>query len=328
MSKVLTGIRPSLWARCPTAAVFQGRGEQEAEHPPEAEEYFFRGNVFEEIVVRQLIAKHGKDEVERQVVIPIPGIGEGHADAYLRSTKTLVEIGSTTSPHPNSQTFEFKVRQSRIYLAYHPEAEEAAVYLIDPNRMKPADVYTVRLSDEDPKRRDRDLIEDERTYIVAAVEGRTELEPHGSDYRPCTRPSQARGRMCPFALACFGEDWVAPPATEITDPHVLGLVAKLAGIKDAEREYTALTKELEEGKRDAQGELEEILPVGESTVGPFTVRRSDVQRSPSFSLKAAQAAGFPVHTLDEFMQPGASYSTFRISAAETEGEINYGTEPF
>ena len=183
MSATLTGIRPSLWARCVTAAVFQGRGEPEAPPPPETEEYFFRGNVFEEIVMRQIIVKHGAENVERQVVIPIPGIGEGHADGYLIPEKALLEIKSTTAPYPNSDTFAFGVAQLQRYIAYHPEAEKGYLYMVDPNRMKAADVYPVVLSDDDYER-----IEAERIEIVDEVAGNAPLSLHSTEYRPCTRP--------------------------------------------------------------------------------------------------------------------------------------------
>lgn len=163
-TRTLTGIRPSLWARCPTAAVYQGRGEIEADLPPEALEWFARGNLFEEYVVRQIIEKHGRDNVERQVIIPIPGIGEGHADAYVKTHKALTEVKSTVSPYPNSDIFGHAVNQLRIYLNYHGEAEVGWLYMINPNRLTPADVYEVRLTDED-----REEIERQRAYIAGEV---------------------------------------------------------------------------------------------------------------------------------------------------------------
>lgn len=322
--KTLTGIRPSLWARCVTAAVFQGRGEEPAPHPPEAEEYFFRGAVFEEIVVRQLQAKHGKENVERQVVIEIPGIGEGHADGYLRPEKALIEVKSTTAAHPNSDTFTFGVEQLRRYLAYHPEAERGYLYMLDPNRMRKADEYPVALTDTD-----REMIEDEREYIEwAAAEHHVPLMKHGDDWRPCTRPSQARGRMCPFAEACF-PDWQEPPAEEITDPLALEAASELAAIKAAEATARASLKALEEGRKDAEARLSEIVPVGKSVVGPYELVRTHVQRQPTFSVKAYEAAGHSLEPLAEYFKPGAEYDTWKIATAAEAGDIDFGEEaPF
>lgn len=322
-TRELTGIRPSLWARCPTAAVYQGRGEEEAPLPLETAEWFFRGSVFEEIVVRQIIAKHGRENVQRQVVIPIPGIGEGHADAYIIPDKTLVEVKSTTSPYPNSDTFGFGVNQLELYLAYHSEAEQGALYMLDPNRMKPADIYTVRLTDER-----REEIEAQRELIINGVHLGSGGPEHGSEYRPCTKPSQARSRLCPFAAACF-DGWEPPDTSEITLPEAVEAAIRLFALKAEIAGHNAALKVLEEGKKEAEAELGEFVEVGDSLVGPFAVKRTHVVRQPAFSVKAYQAAGLPLEPLAEFMRPGAEYDVFRIDRAATAGDVDYGEEaPF
>lgn len=324
MRATLTGIRPSLWARCPTAAVYQGRGEIEADLPPETQEWFARGHLFEEYVVRQIVAKHGRDNVERQVVIPIDGIGEGHADAYIRPAKTLVEVKSTTAPYPSSDTFAYAVKQLRIYLAFHRQAEQGAVYMLNPNTLKPADVYTVKLTDGDIYE-----IAGEHDYITRAANGgELDLNPHGTNYRPCTKPSQARGRMCPFAHICF-DGYEPDPAATVDDPAVLDTTSRLHAIKEEIRVHKAAIDALEEGKKDTEAELGLLLDEGETTVGPFTVRKTHVRRQPTFQLKAYEAAGMPLEPLAEFFKAGAEYDTFRISRAEVAGDIDYGEEaPF
>lgn len=320
----LTGIRPSLWARCPTAAVYQGRGEIEADQPAEAQEWFARGHLFEEYVVRQIVAKHGKENVERQVVIPIPGIGEGHADAYVRTHKALVEIKSTVSPYPSSDIFGHAVQQLRIYLAHHGEAEVGWLYMINPNRLTPADVYEVRLTDED-----RESIENQRAYIVETKDEKGDdlLDDHGGAWRPCTRPSQARGRMCPFAHVCF-DGWEPPDETEtITDPAVVDAAQRLFAIKREKAQHSAAIKALEEGEKQAQAELAENVD-GEALVGPYVVKRSHVVRQPTFQPKAFEAAGHSLEPLAEFMKPGAEYDTWKVEMADEAGEIEYGEVPF
>jgi len=327
VSATLTGIRPSLWARCVTAAVFQGRGEPEAEHPPEAAEWFFRGHVFEEIVMRQIEAKHGRENVQRQVVIPIPGIGEGHADGYLIPEKALIEVKSTVAAYPNSDTFQFGVEQLKRYLAYHGEAEKGYLYMVDPSRMKPADVYEVRLTDED-----REQIDWERIQIMGAVShlatsDPNDLWPHGDPHRPCTRPSQARSRMCPFAAVCFA-DWEPDPAVEVTSPDALDAAARLHAIKTEKAQLAAQTRALEEGEKAAQAELAEHVEPGEAVVGPFYVKRTHVQMQPRFSIRAFEAAGHSLEPLTEFFTPGTEYDRWAIGKAETPGETDHGSVPF
>lgn len=280
--------------------------------------------MFEEIVVRQIAAKHGRDNVQRQVEIDIPGIGTGHADAYLIPDKTLVEVKSTTAAHPSSDTFAFGVKQLRIYTAFHREAEQGALYMLNPNVMKPADVCTVKLTDED-----LDEITAERDYIIAGVDGgEIDLERHGTPYRPCTKPSQARGRMCPFANACFGDDWQPDPMTEIDDPAVVDAASRLFAVKEEIRLHQSAIKALEEGKTAAEADLGLMLDEGEALVGPFTVRKTHVRRQPTFQLKAYEAAGLSVEPLAEFFKAGAEYDTFRVSKADEAGEVDYGDSPF
>lgn len=322
-TRELTGIRPSLWARCPTAAVYQGRGEEEAPLPPETAEWFFRGNVFEEIVVRQIIAKHGKENVERQVIIPIPGIGEGHADAYLKLEKTLVEVKSTVAPFPNSPIFEHGVKQLKLYIHHHPEAEQGVLYMVNPNRMTAADLYTVKLSDED-----REQIEFEREEIINGVHLGSGGPKHGTAFRPCTKPAQARGRMCQFANVCFA-DWEPPDTAEVTDPAALDAAQRLYAIKEELRVHKSAIDALEEGKKDAEGELAELLEVGDSVVGPYAVKRTHVVRQPTFSVRAYEAAGLSLEPLAEFFRPGSEYDLFKVTKAETVGDVDYGDEvPF
>lgn len=323
MKATLTGIRPSLWARCATAAAFQGRGEIEAEQPREAREWFQRGHLFEEYVMRQVVAKHGRDNVERQVVIPIPGIGEGHADGYVKPERALIEVKSTVAAYPNSPTFEFGVAQLRRYLAYHPEAEQGWLYMIDPGTLKPADVYVVRLDDEE-----RELIEAERLYILEAVEGgELQLNPRGTDERPCLKPTQARGRLCPFADVCF-DGWEPDPLAEVTSPDALEAVGVLHGIKSEKSRLAAQVRALEESERVVQAELAELLDEGESLVGGFVVRRTHVVRQPTFQPRAAEAAGFPLEALAEFMKPGSEYDLWKVSLAGDPGDVDYGEAPF
>jgi hypothetical protein len=133
--------------------------------------------------------------------------------------------------------------------------------------------------------------------------------------------------MCPFAAACFA-NWEPEPAVDITDPDTLEVVARLAAIKQQEAEHNAVLRSLEEGKEEAQAALAELLTEPESRVGPFLVKRTDVQRKPTFSMRAAEAAGFPIHTLDEFMRVGSAYTTWRITRAEEAGEMDFGGVPF
>ena len=309
-----TAIRASEAARCYRQAALRALGATEAERPPEAQEYLNRGRFFEEYVVRQIEAKHGRDNVRRQVDIDWGMDEPGHADALIVSERILVEIVSTVTPNPSGLMWEMKLAQLKLYLRFCDDADEGALYVINPNVLQPADVYRVVLTPEDIKAIDAGV-----ASIKVALDG-GELPA-----RVCAKPGQARGRLCPFAEPCF-EGWVPPEPSEVVDPDAVDAAARLAAIKVAERPLKEQLAVLEDRKKEAQADLAEMVAVGETIAGPWKVTRTHVQRQPTFSMKAAQAAGFPVQTLDEFLKPGAAYDTFKVTRAEDAGGIDFGDE--
>lgn len=311
-----TELRASGFARCPRMEALRARGAAPSDLDEQAQEYLHRGHYFEELVVRRIVARYGRDDVERQVEIDW-GFGTGHADAYVRSEKALVEIKSSSTPTYSTPMYDMSVAQLELYLHFHPEAEQGWLMLIDPNRMRPEDVVTVRLTDE------------KQAEIQRALDAlRIAIEGGPLPARVCSRPSQARGRFCPFAATCF-EGWEPEAPATITDPDTVDLAAQLYAIRQNMRPAEGTLKALKEDEAEIKGLLSEALDVGESTVGPYTVKRTHVVRSPRFSDKLARAAGFPMHSLDEFMVAGSEYDTLKVTLAEEAGDIDYGDEaPF
>lgn len=288
-----------------------------ADHDEQTLRYFARGHLYTEYVARQLEAKHGKENVHREVEIHHP-LGVGHADIYLPNDRLLLEVKSTATPTTSSPMFDMAVAQLRFYLRFHPEAEQGALYLINPSDLSREDVFTVKLTDEDIVEIDMTVLD-----IVSA------LERQDPPARVCAKPSQARSRMCPFADTCF-HGWEPPPTNESDDPALVELVTAIAQAKAAERVEAARVKELEEARKSLEAQLADLVDVGDTRVGNYMVKRTHIERSPSFSIKAAEAAGFPVQTLEEFMRPGASYDTFRVTqVSESEGaDVDFGEVPF
>lgn len=294
-------------------AALRGRGAEQQEYDEQTRRYFARGHLYTDYVCRQLEAKHGKENVQREVEIPWP-LGVGHADAYLPNEKLLVEIKSTVSPSTSSPMFEMAVAQLRIYLHFHPEAERGALYLVNPSDLSGEDVFTVNLTDED-----REAIDQAVFQVQASLEGGDLPE------RVCAKPGQGRGRLCPFVDACF-EGWEPPePHTEV-DPDIADAAGRLAALKTAERPLKEQLAAIEEGKKQAQADLSGCVEVGETLAGPWLIKRTHVQRSPTLNLKALQAAGYSLEPLAEFMKPGAEYDTWKVERAEEAGELDFGDE--
>lgn len=319
MSKFLqTEVRLSEVARgCHRMSYYRSTGEQPTEPDSEQHEWFARGNLFEQYVVQQLRAKYGASNVEREHEIQHP-LGTGHADVLIRPERLLVEIKSTTTGTISTPVFENAVRQLKHYLHYASDvADQGALYMINPSTLKPADVFPVRLTDDD-----RQEIEDGMANLARAIEDRQ------TPGRVCSKPSQARGMFCPFAHVCFA-DWQPDPAEEITSPDALATASDLATIKESERQHREALKALETARKDVQERLGELVPVGDSVVGPYAVKRMRKTRSASFNAKVAAAAGFPVETLAEFYTGGSEWDEYRITKADAAGTTDFGDEaPF
>jgi len=313
-----TALRASELARCARMAAGRGIGWAHEEYDEQTRRYFARGHLYTEYVARQLRAKHGSTNVLTEVEIDWP-LGTGHGDIYVVPDKLLVEVKSTVTPTTSSPMFEMAVEQLRIYLRFHPDAEHGALYLINPSDLSREDVFRVELTDEDVARIDNAV----GSVSHAISLGDTEHLPA----RVCSKPSQARGRLCPFAEACF-EGWVEPEPEGVTDADALSVVSELAAIKQEESVHRRALSALEEGRKDAQARLGEYVPVGDSVVGPYAVKRIHKTRAPKFSEKAAKAAGFPIETLAEFMVGGSEWDEYRLSSADEAGDIDFGEAPF
>ena len=143
-----TEVRASELARgCERQSVMRALGTYAEPADAEQKEWFERGHLFEEYVVKQLIKKYGEDDVERQVDVHHP-LGVGHVDAAIRSEKALVEIKSTQAGTLSTPVFDNGVRQLRFYLRYHDWAEVGWLCMINPSTLKPAEVHPVHLTPE------------------------------------------------------------------------------------------------------------------------------------------------------------------------------------
>lgn len=311
-------VRASEAARCYRMAAYRALGAPALERDdPQTEEYFYRGRVFEEIEVRRLEAKYGRENVLRQVEVNW-GMGEpGHADAFVIPERALVEIKSTTTPTFSVPMVDMAIAQLRLYLRFFPEADHGLLELVDPNRLRPADVIVVRNTDEDV------------AAIDAAVdELRAAISGGALPARVCSRPSQARGRFCSFAATCF-EGWEPEPPGEISDPDVVDAVADLLRLRLEMEPLKRQLALLEPEEKLARETVVQLVDEGNTKVGPYLVTRKHVKRAPTFQPKLAIAAGFPMQTLEEFFKPGAEYDTIRLGRADEPVDVDYGDEaPF
>ena len=314
---VQTEVRASEVARgCERMSVGRATGWEPEEPTGEAKEWFARGHLFEWYVGKQLDAKHGRENIIRQPEFQHP-LGKGHSDFLIVPERLLVEVKSTQAGTLTTPVFENGVTQLKIGVRYHPDADRGALYMINPSTLRPADIFNVALTDAD-------IADIDATFarIAAHIDARTLPD------RVCTKPGQARGRMCPFAATCFA-DWEAPEPGEVTDPAALELASRIVALKNDERTHKLAYEAIEAARKEAQAELAEYVDEGESTVGPFNVKRWHVNGKQSFQVKAAVAAGISMELLAPFITIGNGHERIEITTAETAGDIDYGSEaPF
>lgn len=290
-TRVLEGVRLSELARCPRACALRGRGAEPAEPTDRQRRWMTRGQLFGAYAAIQFERKYGLQNVEREREVPWP-LGTGHADLYIRPEKLLVEVVSSTSP---DGILPAKIRQVRRYLHFDPEAERAAVYVINPADLDREDLIPVELRQEDIEE-----IEAEVAAVHAALDG--------GDLPDCSARTPAE---CRFAKFCGFTDlawdgWTPPPPLELAaDPDVVALLAEWLACRNFEREIGAEVDEKNTRRKEVQALLAEhgIEPGDEYAVGGFSVKRSVRSGRETFSLARARSSGAWTPAHDEAFAP-------------------------
>jgi len=201
----------SRWSQavlCPRQAAYGLRGQPLDEEPDDiVKGYFARGKQLGAYMAERFIAQYGAHDIVLEKAVPWPA-GIAHGDIFVRSEKLAVEVKSKADPRP----LDSHILQLGGQVHFDPEAESGALVLVDPSNLQertiPMPVVPDALVEE---------IERISGEVAGAADPAAPLPA-----RVCSRPSEARGHMCPFAATCFGE-WEAPDPIELQ-----GEVAKLA----------------------------------------------------------------------------------------------------
>lgn len=244
--------------------------------------------------------------------------GVGHCDLYIRETRTIVEVLS--SAHASEEMRRSKLLQAVLYVEHHPDAENAALIVLNPSDFTEERTVLVPTS-----RLYTNLVEEMHVRIQTVIE----WEHEGTiPARVCAKPSEARSHFCRHAEYCF-TGWEAPPLEQIaSSEELLTATATFEETKRARSELASQDKVLERTQKDAQAVMEAAgLPAKHPVqVGPYRVTRTAVQRQPTFDWSRAESAGvFEPGLYGEFFKPGASYSTFQAERVDHSGS-EYGEE--
>lgn len=319
-TRVLEGMRLSELARCPRACALRGLGAEPSEPTDRQRRWMSRGQIFGAYAAIQFEQFHGKQNVEREREVPWP-LGTGHADVYIRPEKLLIEVVSSTSP---DSIIDSKINQVRRYLHFDPDAERAAVYVINPADLDREDLIPVELRPEDVQE-----IEAE----IAAVEEALS----GGPLPDCSARTPAEckhARFCAFTNVAW-DGWAPPPPTELaSDPDVVALLVEWAACKQIERELGVEVDAKSQRRKEIQRLLADhgLEPGQEYGVGGFSVKRSVRLGRETFSLARARSSGTwsPAH--DEVFAPFLKVGEpSEVWAVEKVGDVavDFGDEaPF
>lgn len=317
-TRVLTGTRLSELAVCARRCACRALGHEPAEPTVQQQRYMSRGQLMEVYVRRQFAAKYGPDDIEAQVEIPW-ALGVGHADILVKSERLLVEVFSTTG-----STIDHKIRQARLYLLNCPDADAAAVYVVDPSSLEREELVPVFTTDTD-----LDEMETLITSVQAAVEG--------GPLPDCvhTSPTGCRFSGCPFTDQAWA-GWMPPDPLDVSDsPAFVQLAGDFYRKKRAREGAKALLEAADQEYGDAKDALSEllVLPGQPYTAGPFQLQRTAVKGKETFSLSRARASRAWMPADDERFGPfvkisdGHSLISIRRVSDELAPE-DFGEAPF
>lgn len=258
-------------------------------------------------VRRQFDAKHGADNVEAERPIAWGNGWTGHADLYVRPEKLLIEVVSTVGGN-----IDHKIRQVKLYLLHDTEAENAAVYVVNPSSLDREELFPVFVTDDD----------------LDELHGLVDLMQHAAEtgeLPPCvhTSPTGCKFSGCPFTAAAF-EGWEPPDPVDVSGtPAFRSLAAEFYQRRRAREGAKALLEAADAEYAETKAALAELMtPDLPYTAGPLELKRTMVRGRETFSYARAKQAGVITPALEEALQPfvkvSDGYSTISIRRVSDE----------
>jgi hypothetical protein len=254
--------RWSMACRCPRAAVLQRRGAPASERTERQQRMLRRGQLFEDIVADQYIARYGDMNVQRQREVRWPG-GTLHPDLYLIEERASIEVKS--SSHPAGLLADAALQNAGQQL-FDEDCDRGAIVFVDPVDLE--------------MRQETVDVDSYREQIDHLVEQLAWAETTGG-LPDCTArsPQECRmGKFCPYTDQAW-EGWTPPRPGELEAEEARELACKLYRVKQQSSSVAATAKVLEDQRKALQAQLA-AFDLGEGTeytVGPLNVKRSVVK---------------------------------------------------
>lgn len=273
--------RWSAAAKCPRQAAYGLLGAEPAEPDERTKRLWRRGRQLGADVANDFAAKYGEDDIVREKAVEWPDnglpIGELHTDVFVKSQKMSVEVKSSTSP---ASILDDAITQLGGEIRYDADAEVGCLAIVDPTGWRELELLPVILTDELTER-----VEDIAAQVVTAANGGPLPE------RVCCKPSDGKGKFCPFIDICF-TDWQAPDPLDLSE-DIAQLAVDLKQAQDEERVAKQAVTLAETRRKEISAQLSgwELVPGMDYLGNGIKLKRTKVDDSPRFSYSKAQKAG-------------------------------------
>jgi hypothetical protein len=256
-------------------------GAEPAEPDDRTKRLWRRGRQLGADVANDFAARYGDDQVVIEKAIPWPKndlpIGELHTDVFVKPEKMAVEVKSSTSP---ASILDDAITQLGGEIFFDQDAEVGCLAIVDPTGFRDTELLPVLMTDELQER-----VESIAAQVVIASRG-GEMPA-----RVCQKPSDGRGKFCPFVDICFS-DWQRPDPINLDD-DVATLAIQFKVAQDDERAARAVVDEKEKRRKELGQQLSEweLEPGVEYAGGGVRVKRTAFPDSLKMSYTKASKAG-------------------------------------
>lgn len=273
--------RWSAAAKCPRMCAYGLLGADPSEPDERTKRLWRRGRQLGADVANDFAAKYGEDNIVREKAVAWPDtgmpLGELHTDVFIKSEKMAVEVKSSTSP---ASILDDAITQLGGEIRFDPDADVGCLAIVDPTGWRDVELLPVFLTDELTER-----VEGIAAQVVTAANG------GDMPARVCQKPSDGKGKFCPFIDVCF-KDWSPPDPLDL-DGDIAQLAVDLKAAQEDERVAKQAVTLAETRRKEVAAQLSEWeLTPGRDYMGHgVKLRRTKVDDSPRFSYSKAQKAG-------------------------------------
>jgi hypothetical protein len=265
-------------AKCSRQGAYGLLGVEPGETDDRTRRLWVRGKQLGAYVADSFAAKYGEQNIVREKAVPWPA-GILHQDVFVIPERAAVEVKSTNSP---ASILDAALMQLAGEVHFDPDADHGLLVLVNPSDLEMEFVPFV-LNDEWVER-----VEKTADEVMRAGASRGQTLPE----RVCGKPSDGRGRFCPFIEHCF-EGWVPPEVEPVTDPAIIELVGEWIAAKQEYRRHKGDEETAHETYKEVEAKLNEYgFQAGRDyQAGPYVFRRISVKGRETFQLARARKSG-------------------------------------